>query len=57
MCIACCTSLNKYQINVKHLRTYIHYIGEKTAHKVLAKSYLGYCKKNNADDAYDTGDK
>ncbi len=31
------------------------YIGGKTAYKVLAKSYLGYCK-NNTDDAYDTGD-
>ncbi len=26
-------------------------------HTKLAKSYLGYSKKNNTDDAYDTGDK
>ncbi len=50
-----------YQLYVTQLQvTTVYdstYIGGKTAYKVLAKSYLGYCKKNNTDDAYNTGDK
>ncbi len=27
---------------------------QKTVKRVLVKSYLGFCKKNNTDDTYDT---
>ncbi len=38
--------------NVTQLNVTMAYIGEKTAYKLLVKSYLGYWKNNNTDDTF-----
>ncbi len=46
----------KMHINRLHnyqSQLYVPYIWGEIAYKVLAKTYLGYCKKNNTDYTYD----
>ncbi len=43
--------MNTYK-HVHNYKSQLHTFGKQ--YKVLAKSYLGFCKKNNTADIYDT---